>query len=141
MIMSKAEETPLGPEKNDRKPTGAAALVPGASVDDILSALTSSLSDRELEKVTRGLQSQAQARRDAKPPILVESAIDLPLDLQTAIAARVKQVFHLENPTLVFQVDPGHMGGLKLTVGDDVFDGTVRTRLKNFERQLRGQNI
>src|SRR5438552_13407884 len=60
----------------------------------------------------------------------VYSAIDLPDEFQGRVHAAVKDVFKLE-PVLVLHVDQTLLGGLKLRIGDKVYDATVRTRIDN----------
>ncbi len=40
---------------------------------------------------------------------------------------------------LDYQADPSLIGGLKLQVGSTIFDGSIRTQLKEIERRLTGQ--
>ena len=52
-----------------------------------------------------------------------------------AIEARVRQRFDLE-PILVPILDASLLGGLKIRVGDQQFDATVRARLDSLRQQL-----
>ncbi|HJT46226.1 MAG TPA: F0F1 ATP synthase subunit delta [Chthoniobacterales bacterium] len=65
----------------------------------------------------------------------VESAMRL--DDQTAkqIVDRLKRKYG-NDLTADFEVDPALLGGLRVRVGDDVWDGTLRNRLQRLEQQL-----
>jgi F-type H+-transporting ATPase subunit delta len=65
----------------------------------------------------------------------VYSAIELSQDFQTRITSAVHDTFKLE-PVLVLHVDKDLLGGLKLRIGDTVYDATIRTRINNLRNQL-----
>ncbi len=53
--------------------------------------------------------------------------------LAEALAGRYGQKIHLN-----MIVDPSVLGGARVEIGDDVFDGTMHTRLENVRRRLAG---
>jgi F-type H+-transporting ATPase subunit delta len=59
----------------------------------------------------------------------VESAAILPDDLQTDVANRIKKIYG-EGVSLTFDRNPALIGGLRVKVGSDVYDGSVQARLK-----------
>jgi F-type H+-transporting ATPase subunit delta len=67
----------------------------------------------------------------------VRVARDLPADdaqrLQTALAAQYDRPVHLN-----VVVDPDVIGGVRVSIGDEVIDGSVATRLDEARRQLAG---
>jgi F-type H+-transporting ATPase subunit delta len=65
----------------------------------------------------------------------VFTAIPLPGDYEARIADAVRQRFGLE-PVLVPHVDPSLLGGLKIRIGDQQVDATVRNRLDNLRNQV-----
>ncbi len=65
----------------------------------------------------------------------VYSAIELNDEFQARIRARVLDVFKLE-PVLELHVDQTLLGGLKVRIGDRVYDATVRNRIDNLRNQL-----
>ncbi|MSQ94677.1 MAG: ATP synthase F1 subunit delta [Gemmataceae bacterium] len=67
--------------------------------------------------------------------VLVYSATPLSDEFQARIKATMHDAFKLE-PVLVVVVDPTLLGGLKIRIGDKVYDGTVRTRIDNLRNQL-----
>ena len=67
--------------------------------------------------------------------VLVYSAVPLSDEFKGRVAATVQERFHLE-PVLETYVDPALLGGLKLRIGDNVYDATVRTRIDNLRTQL-----
>ncbi len=67
--------------------------------------------------------------------VLVYSAVPLSADFQKRIAEEVRVRFNLE-PILALIVDPALLGGLKLRIGDRVYDATISTRIDNLRNQL-----
>ena len=65
-----------------------------------------------------------QARHTAK----VDSAIPLQIDLQTRVRDTLKDVYG-ETILTQFAADPELIGGIRVQVGSDVYDGSVRSRL------------
>jgi F-type H+-transporting ATPase subunit delta len=73
----------------------------------------------------------AQAERTAK----VESAVAVAPDLQAEIRANLEkrygtglEISYVSNPAL--------LGGLRVQVGSDLYDGSVKTRLENLEQSF-----
>jgi F-type H+-transporting ATPase subunit delta len=86
----------------------------------------------------RPIRTAAQELNDArarKVRVHVYSAISLNDEFQNRIRARVQEVFKLE-PVLMLHVDESLLGGLKVRIGDQVLDATVRTRIDNLRNQL-----
>lgn len=67
-----------------------------------------------------------RARRSAR----IESATLVPPDIQTAIETRLKEVYG-GGLAVEYVNDPSLIGGLKITVGSDVYDGTVKGALSS----------
>ncbi|MCS6849560.1 MAG: ATP synthase F1 subunit delta [Gemmataceae bacterium] len=74
-------------------------------------------------------------RRARRIPVSVYAAVPLSDDQLERIRNRLREVLNLE-PRLEVRVDPALLGGLMIRVGDQVFDGTVRTRLHQLRDQL-----
>jgi F-type H+-transporting ATPase subunit delta len=66
---------------------------------------------------------------------VVESAIALSPDLQNNLKAGLAKKYGREL-ALEFQVNPELLGGIRVKVGSDVWDGTVRARLEALKTQL-----
>jgi len=58
----------------------------------------------------------------------IESATSLPADLQTGVADRIKKIYGA-GADITFRQNPALLGGLRIQVGSDLYDGSVRTRL------------
>lgn len=58
----------------------------------------------------------------------VESAVPLPPDLQAAVQAGLGKLYG-PGLNLSFTRNPALLGGLRIKVGSDVYDGSVRARL------------
>ena len=64
----------------------------------------------------------------------VESAVALSPDVQAEVAARLKGLYgELE---LSFAQDPSLLGGLRIQVGSDLYDGSVKMRLEQLEQSF-----
>ena len=70
-----------------------------------------------------------RARRTAE----VESATPLPSDLRASIQAGLARVYGL-GISASFAHNPGLIGGMRIKVGSDVYDGSIRARLAALER-------
>ena len=64
----------------------------------------------------------------------VESAVALSADVQAEVAARLKGMYgELE---LSFAQNPSLLGGLRIQVGSDLYDGSVKMRLEQLEQSF-----
>jgi F-type H+-transporting ATPase subunit delta len=74
-------------------------------------------------------------RRASRLPVDVSAAVPLTAEQIERIRQRVRESLSLE-PVIDVKVDPELLGGIKLRVGDWVFDGTVRTYLNELRDQI-----
>lgn len=65
----------------------------------------------------------------------VVTAIALPADLETKLRDKLAQVTG-KNVVLEKKVDPAVLGGVCVTLGDRIIDGTVRTNLDRLRKKL-----
>jgi F-type H+-transporting ATPase subunit delta len=65
----------------------------------------------------------------------IESATQLTPEAATRIVEKLKKKYGADL-TSEFIVDQGLLGGVRVRVGSDVWDGTVRTRLQRLEQEL-----
>lgn len=65
----------------------------------------------------------------------IESASELAPDASAQIVARLNQKYGADLTT-EFVVDPSLLGGVRVRVGSDVWDGSVRNRLERLQQQL-----
>lgn len=70
-----------------------------------------------------------------KQHAVIESATELEPKVSADIASRLKRKYG-EDLTTEFIVEPGLLGGVRVRVGSDVWDGSVRNRLQRLEQQL-----
>jgi F-type H+-transporting ATPase subunit delta len=75
------------------------------------------------------------ARRSAR----LESALPLPPEFQAAVAANLTRLY---GPGLrfVFAENPALIGGLRVQVGSDVYDGSIRARLAALKESFMDRN-
>ncbi len=65
----------------------------------------------------------------------VESAAPLPPDLQADVANRIRKIYG-PGADITFSQNPALIGGLRVQVGSDLYDGSVRTRLEKLEQSF-----
>jgi F-type H+-transporting ATPase subunit delta len=65
----------------------------------------------------------------------VESATPLAADLQNEVAERLKKIYG-GGLDLSFGENPALIGGLKIRVGSDLYDGSVKKRLEQLEQSF-----
>jgi F-type H+-transporting ATPase subunit delta len=65
----------------------------------------------------------------------VESALPLPADLQATVRAELTGVYG-PGITTLFGRNPGLIGGMRIQVGSDVYDGSVRSGLATLEKSF-----
>lgn len=65
----------------------------------------------------------------------IESAVPLPAELQEALEASMTRR-HGPGLRAVFVVTPSLMGGMRVQVGSDVYDGSVRAGLAALEKRF-----
>ncbi len=66
---------------------------------------------------------------------IVESATPLTADLQSSLKTSLSQKYGREL-TLQFQTRPELLGGIRVKVGSDVWDGSVKARLEALQASL-----
>ena len=65
----------------------------------------------------------------------VESAVPLSADLQAEVAGRLEKIYGT-GLDLVFAQNPSLIGGLRIQVGSDLYDGSVKMRLEKLEQSF-----
>ena len=65
----------------------------------------------------------------------IESATQLAPEAALKVVEKLKKKYGADL-TSEFVVDPTLLGGMRVRVGSDVWDGTVRTRLQRLEQEL-----
>jgi F-type H+-transporting ATPase subunit delta len=83
-----------------------------------------------LQNYKRLLRLEAEKRH-----AIIESASNLSSQNSSKILAKLKQKYG-DDLTADFSVDPTLLGGMRVRVGSDVWDGTVRNRLQQLQQQL-----
>jgi F-type H+-transporting ATPase subunit delta len=65
----------------------------------------------------------------------VESAAALPADLQSDVANEIKKKYGA-GVSISFAQNPALIGGLRIQVGSDLYDGSVKMRLQKLEESF-----
>ena len=74
-------------------------------------------------------------RREGRRPVTVRSAAPLDEAQQAALRDRLAGLVG-GTPVLRLEVDPALIGGLVVQVGDDVYDASVRNRLRQLRKRI-----
>jgi F-type H+-transporting ATPase subunit delta len=96
------------------------------------------LNDHQRLEVLRGIRDAAREmfdERAGRMRVFVTSAVPLPDDQRERLRQELRSKYHKE-PVLTTRVDPTLLGGLVVRVGDWLFDGSVRARIQDIEKQL-----
>jgi F-type H+-transporting ATPase subunit delta len=83
-----------------------------------------------LKDYQRLLQLEVEKRR-----AVIESATPLNRSLGDRIIANLKARYG-DDLTTEFRTNPELLGGLRIRIGNDVWDGSVKSRLEQFREQL-----
>ena len=65
----------------------------------------------------------------------VESAAPLPADMQADVTGRIKKIYGA-GVNVVFGQNPALIGGLRIQVGCDLYDGSVQTKLNQLAQSF-----
>jgi F-type H+-transporting ATPase subunit delta len=71
----------------------------------------------------------------AKRHAVVESATQLNSNLSNLLVTKLKSRYG-DDLTIEFKTNPTLLGGLRVKLADDVWDGSVRNRLRTFQEQI-----
>jgi F-type H+-transporting ATPase subunit delta len=102
-----------------------------------IGSLTQSLVDKRPRHLVDILQYYKRLLRFEieKRHAKIESATQLAPEAAVNITDRLKKKYG-GDLTTEFTVDPALLGGVRIRVGSDVWDSTVRTRLRRLEQEL-----
>jgi F-type H+-transporting ATPase subunit delta len=89
---------------------------------------------RDLPQIIESLVSRASSAKGLEVAE-VRSAVELSADQQTRLAAALTKATG-KQLNLKVVVDPSVIGGVVATVGDTIFDGSVRTRIDQLKSRL-----
>jgi F-type H+-transporting ATPase subunit delta len=107
-------------------------------VDELLLNLILVMNDHQRLAALRAVAAvyrELMDERARRVPVQVRSAVPLTDEEREQVRAFTRSRFRLE-PVLAEAVDPALLGGLRIQVGDQVIDATVRTRLETLKNQL-----
>ena len=71
----------------------------------------------------------------ARRAATVESALPLAADLRSDVSARLAKIYGA-GVNVSFSENPSLLGGLRIQVGSDLYDGSVKTRLEKLEQSF-----
>ncbi len=86
----------------------------------------------------QAVSSEARAiwdRKQNRKPVTIQSAVELDDSQKAAIHDKVARMIGA-TPILSYQVDPSLIGGLVIQVGDDLYDASIRTKLRLMRSRL-----
>jgi F-type H+-transporting ATPase subunit delta len=90
--------------------------------------------ERDSLTVLSEFQRLVRLDRD-RTTALVETAVPLTADVRREVEAKLTRL-HGPDLHMVFALNPALIGGIRIKVGSDVYDGSVRRRLDALEKML-----
>ena len=105
---------------------------------DILVNFLQVLNNHERLPLLRAIRTQAREmydQRHRRLRVYVSTAVPIDDDIRARLEQGVRNRFQLE-PVLISSVDPRVLGGMKVRIGDMLYDSTVQTRLNNLRNQI-----
>ncbi len=103
---------------------------------ELLAHTTSHLRGRRIQDAVASL-SELAGRRRGQLIATVRSAIDLSAAQQKRLQKALAKL-HGRDIELNIIVDPSVVGGIEVQIGDEVFDGTISTKLEQARRRMTG---
>nr|WP_299459932.1 ATP synthase F1 subunit delta [uncultured Gimesia sp.] len=116
-------------------------LAPHAS--ELLTNFLRVLSRHDRLDILEQIFTQINKLRDTeagKKAVLVRSAFELSENILTSIQERLKETLGF-SPVIKTLIDQSVIGGLVIQVDDTVYDGSLRTRLKQLRGRLSNRSI
>src|SRR5262245_45066637 len=123
--------------KRDAKEAAIRKALEGKASDLFLDFLLV-LNKHDRLGVLPGLRGEFRKLRDLlakRMRVRVRTAFELADDQRERLVAQLRDEFQME-PVLEVRTDPDLLGGMVLQIGDWVFDGSVRSRLKRMRDHL-----
>ena len=114
-----------------------ASLINGQLDTERIAALVKSLVEKKPRNYIRVLENFLRLLRleVEKRHARIESASELSPWISSKIASNLKRKYGNEL-TIEFLVNENLIGGMRIRVGSDVWDGSVRNRLQRLQQQL-----
>jgi F-type H+-transporting ATPase subunit delta len=102
-----------------------------------VSSLVKSLIEKKPRHYIQALEAYQRLLRleVEKRTATVETATELPSDAQKEIVENLKRKYG-SDLTARFTINPELLGGMRIRVGSDVWDSSVRNRLQRLQQQL-----
>jgi F-type H+-transporting ATPase subunit delta len=102
-----------------------------------VSSLVKSLIEKKPRHYIQALEAYQRLLRleVEKRTATVETATELPSDAQKEIVENLKRKYG-SDLTARFSINPELLGGMRIRVGSDVWDSSVRNRLQRLQQQL-----
>jgi F-type H+-transporting ATPase subunit delta len=114
-----------------------ASYVDGKLDSARVSSLVKSLIEKKPRHYIQTLEAYQRLLRleVEKRTATVETATELPSDAQKEIVENLKRKYG-SDLTARFTINPELLGGMRIRVGSDVWDSSVRNRLQRLQQQL-----
>lgn len=116
----------------DQLASVALKLAEHHSIPDVITALGRYLERRGRSRDLPWLRAALTRQRELSQSIVVWTAEEVTADL--------KQMARNEIPGITFQIDPALLGGILIRQGSSVYDGSLRTTLRQLTDYLKEES-
>ena len=111
----------------------------GKELDVVIENAVSLISKKHLMSKSREIITELKRIIDKKEEIVrakISSRIKIDKKITDEIEDFIKKKYKAKNTVLEFEVDPKLLGGIKIEIGDEIIDTTLKNKIKKLENYL-----
>jgi F-type H+-transporting ATPase subunit delta len=111
----------------------------GAELDAVMKNAVSIISKKHLLSKSKEIITQLEKIADKNDGVIrakISSKIKLEQKAVTEIEDFIKKRYKAQNTVLEFQIDEKLLGGIKIEIGDEIIDTTLKNKIKKLQNYL-----
>ena len=111
----------------------------GAQLDSVMKNAVNIISKKHLLSKSKEIINQLQIISDKNEGVIrakISSKVKLEQKIVIEIEDFIKKRYKAKNTVLEFTIDPKLLGGIKIEVGDEIIDATLKNKIKKLENYL-----